>query len=130
VTPGSCRDLDFCLEVFDYSAWPAGRLLAEAACPPRRRRALGPDSYQDDLIGPERTPCFRLRQSHLRGPATKAEDSAHFVIVTDGACTVSAGGETHRLRRCDRFFVPAGLGPIRFEPSPAASLLECYPPAA
>jgi mannose-6-phosphate isomerase len=122
------RGLEFCLDVFDYGAWPASRLAVEAACPPRRRRALGPDSYQDNLIGPERTPCFSVRQSQLRGPVTKTEDSAHIVIVTDGACQVTAGGETHRLQRYDKFFCPAGLGPVDIHPAPTTTLLECYPP--
>jgi mannose-6-phosphate isomerase len=124
------RGLEFCLEVFDYSAWPLNRLAVEAACPPRRRRALGPDSYQDDLIGPERTPCFRVRQSHLRGPVTKTEASPHIAIVAQGGGTVTAGGETHRLKVCDKFFYPAGLGPVDFRPEPTLSLIECYPPAA
>lgn len=123
------RGLEFCLDVFDYSAWPLSRIAVEAACPPRRRRALGPDSYQDDLIGPERTPCFRVRHTHLRGPAVKTEDQPHIAIVTHGAGTVSVGGETHRLKACDKFFYPAGLGPLDFRPEPALSLLECYPPA-
>jgi mannose-6-phosphate isomerase len=58
------RDLDFCLEVFDLSPWPPGRVRMEAGCPPRRRRALGADSWQDDLIGPERTPCFRVLECY------------------------------------------------------------------
>jgi mannose-6-phosphate isomerase len=123
------RGLEFCLDIFDYSAWPADRLAVEAACPPRRRRALGPDSYQDNLIGRERTPCFRVRQSHLRGAAVKGEDSAYIGIVTAGACTIAAGGETHHLKPYDKFFCPAGLGAVRFQPAPTATLLECYPPA-
>lgn len=123
------RGLEFCLDVFDYSAWPASRLLTEAACPPRRRRALGPDSYQDNLIGPERTPCFQVRQSHYRGASAKTEDSCYIGIVTTGSCTLQAGGETHRLGPCDKFFVPAGLGPVAITPAPTASILECYPPA-
>jgi mannose-6-phosphate isomerase len=122
------RGLEFCLDVFDYAAWPADRLAVEAACPPRRRRALGPDSHQDDLIGPERTPCFRVRQSHLRGPVTKSEDSAYIAIVTAGTCTVTAGGETHHLKTYDKFFCPAGLATIGIQPGPSATLLECFPP--
>lgn len=124
------RGLEFCLDVFDYSAWPPSRLAIEAACPPRRRRALGPDSWQDDLIGPERTPCFRVRQSHLRGPVTKTESQAHIAVVTQGTGTVTVGGETHRLKPCDKFFCPAGLGALDFRPEPTLSLLECHPPDA
>ncbi len=123
------RGLEFCLDIFDFTPWSRERLASEAACPARRRRALGPDSYQDDLIGPERTSCFRVRCSHLRSPATKSEDSAYIGIVTEGACTVGAGGETHRLGRHDKFFSPAGLGPAVFRPEPSATLLECYPPS-
>ena len=122
------RGLEFCLDSFDCSAWSAERLATEAACPPRRRRALGPDSYQDDLIGPERTRCFSVRQSRLRRHATKTEMPCSSGIVTAGACTVEVGGETHHLQRYDKFFCPAGLGPVRFQPAPTASLLECYPP--
>ncbi|AOS44204.1 putative mannose-6-phosphate isomerase GmuF [Lacunisphaera limnophila] len=124
------RGLDFCLDVFDPAPWPLHRVQTEAVCPPRRRRALGPDSHQDDLIGPERTPCFRMRHSHYRGPATKIEPAAHIGIVTAGACTVQVGGETHHLGLYDKFFAPAGLGPLAITPGPVASILECYPPDA
>ncbi|HEY0944208.1 MAG TPA: phosphoheptose isomerase [Opitutaceae bacterium] len=122
------RGLDFCLDVFDFSPWPLNRIAVEAACPPRRRRPLGPDSYQDDLIGPERTPCFGVRKSSVRAPLTKAEGGFYIGIVTAGAVTLTAGGETHRLRAFDKFFVPAGLGAVEFTPEPAAEILECFPP--
>jgi len=122
------RGLEFCLDVFDTSAWPAGRLFAQAKCPPRRRRALGPDSFQDNLIGPERTPCFTVRKSTLRGPVRKAESSAYVGIVTAGTCTIEVGGERHRLGPCDKFFVPAGLEPLAITPEPTTEILECYPP--
>lgn len=124
------RGLEFCLDIFDYSAWPLPRLATEAFCPPRRRRALGPDSYQDDLIGPERTPCFQVRQSQLRGPVTKTEGTCSLAIVTAGSCTATVGGETHSLSLYDKIFCPAGLGPVQFQPHSTATLLECYPPVA
>jgi len=123
------RGLDFGLDLLDLSAWSAARLAVEAACPARRRRALGPDSYQDDLIGPERTPCFRVRHTHLRGPAAKSEAGCFIGIVTAGRCTIAAGGETHRLQPFEKFFCPAGIGAVDFRPEPTASILECYPPA-
>ncbi|MBX3751703.1 MAG: class I mannose-6-phosphate isomerase [Opitutaceae bacterium] len=124
------RGLEFCLDVFDRSAWSPGRVLVEAGCPPRRRRALGPDSWQDDLIGPERTPCFRVRHSTLHAAVQKAESSAHIAIVTTGACSVRAGGETHRFAAGGKFFLPAGIGAVGIEPEPACTVLECYPPDA
>jgi mannose-6-phosphate isomerase len=122
------RGLDVALDVFDLTPWPPSRVALEARCPARRRRALGVDSYQDDLIGPERTPCFRVRLSTLRGPVTKTEAGYHVVIVTAGAGVLRVGRETHALKPFDAFVVPAGLGPLNFEPSPHLHLLECFPP--
>ena len=124
------RGLEFCLDVFDRSPWSPSRVHVEAGCPPRRRRALGPDSWQDDLIGPERTPCFRVRQSTLRAAIQKSETSAHIGIVTSGACTLRAGGEVHRFSRGGKYFLPAGIGAVAMEPEPECTLLECYPPGA
>ena len=123
------RGLEFCLDIFDLTPWPPSRIEVEVRCPPRRRRALGPDSWHDDLIGPERTPCFGLRQSVVRSTITKTESSCYVGIVTAGRCTLTVGGETHRLGICDKFFYPAGLGPLTIQPEPECTLLECYPPS-
>jgi mannose-6-phosphate isomerase len=122
------RGLEFCLDIFDLTAWPPGRVRVEAGCPPRRRRALGPDSWQDDVIGLERTPCFRVRQSVVRSPITKTEDSCYVGIVTAGRCTLQAGEESHDLGRYEKFFIPAGLGPLGITAGPECTILECYPP--
>ena len=124
------RGLEFCLDIFDLSPWPAQRVFAEALCPPRRARSLGPDSFQDTLIGPERTSCFRIRQSHIRGPIQRQELEGFIGIVTAGSGTLTAGTSTLSLRTFDKFFVPATLGPWQLEPSPTLELLECLPPKA
>ncbi len=124
------RGLDFCLDIFDLNEWPAQRIFTEAICPPRRRRALGPDSWQDDLIGAERTPCFRIRHSTIRASVTRHEHECWIGIVTSGSATFRAGGESHRLGPCEKFFVPAGLGPLVVEPHPEVQVLECLPPAS
>ena len=123
------RDVDFCLNIFDFSAWPASRVATEAACPPKRRRALGPDSWQDDLVDAPRAPCFRLRRSRLGGEIQKQEDGFHLGIVTAGTVVVSTGNERHRLNCHEKFLVPAGLGPLTYLPEGTAEILECYPPS-
>ena len=124
------RGLEFCLAVFDFSRWSPDRVATEAFCPPRRARSLGPDSYQDALIGPERTPCFRIRKSHHRGPVTRHETECFIGIVTAGSGRLTVGGMAHPLRPFDKFFLPAGLGAWQLDPSPTLDLLECLPPAA
>ena len=122
------RGLEFCLDIFDTSPWPAPRVHQEAECPPRRRRALGPDSWQDDLIGPERTPCFRVRRSEIRAPIQRRPEGPCIVIVTEGSCTVATAQASHHFKMGDSFFIPAELPSLAVTPHPTSTLLECYPP--
>jgi mannose-6-phosphate isomerase len=123
------RDLDFALNVFNFSALRGDDLAHRVRCSPRRLRPLGPDSYQDELIGPNQTDCFRVRKSYLRTSLTKENSDAVIAIVTRGGVTASAGGVTHRFRTYDKFFLPAGIGPVSFTPEPECEILECLPPA-
>ncbi len=124
------RGLDFALTVFNFDPLTAGDLEHRVRCKPRRVRALGPSSYQDELIGRNQTDCFRVLKSTLDAPLLKDETGAVIAIVTAGAVTVEVGGETHALRTFDKFFLPAGIGPVRFTPAPGGcEILECLPPA-
>ena len=124
------RGLDFCLDVFNFATLGAGDLATRVRCTPRRLRALGPSSHQDELIGRNQTDCFRVLKSTLDTAVTKHEDSAVIAIVTSGTVTVEVGGDVHSLRTYDKFFLPAGLGPVRFTPGlGGAEILECLPPA-
>ena len=122
------RDVDFALSVFNFAPLPAATIDLRVRCTPRRLRPLGPDCYQDELIGANQTDCFRVRQSTLRTTVVKDETSAVIAIVTRGRVTVSAGGLSHRLQTYQKFFLPAGIGPVTFTPEPEAELLECLPP--
>jgi mannose-6-phosphate isomerase class I len=93
-------------------------------------RELGPGSWQDELVGPAQTDCFRVARTTLNGPALKDETSCVIAIVTQGEVTLTAHGESHRLRRYDKVFLPAALGPVAFAPAASAEILECFPPAA
>lgn len=124
------RDLDFCLDVFDLAPRSLASVLANNRLAPSPLRDLGPGSTQEELIGPDHTPCFRARRSRVAAPITKTESESHILIVAEGACSLSAGGETHALRFGDKAFIPAGLGPLAIRPKAAGCvLLECLPPA-
>ncbi len=125
------RGLDFALTVFNFTPLTASDLAVRVRCTPRRLRALGPSSHQDELIGPNQTDCFRVLKSSLAAPVLKDETSAVIAIVTSGTVTAEVGGEVHRFGPFDKFFLPAGLGPVRFTPAPGGcELLECLPPAS
>lgn len=123
------RGLEFCLDVFDPTPWPRSRIDREARLPPSLLRRYDARSWQEELIGPAHTPCFRLRRSHLHGTVTKCEEAAYVAIVAAGACTVSAEGRTQHCGPREKLFIPAGAPPLTFQPEPACTLLECLPPA-
>lgn len=124
------RDVDFALSVFDFSPLTAANLASRVRGQPRRIRNLGADSYQEELIGPAQTDCFRVVRTRLAGPVVKDENSAAIAIVTSGAVTASVGGESHRLDTYAKCFLPAGLGPVSLTPVHGpADILECFPPA-
>jgi mannose-6-phosphate isomerase len=121
------RGMDFGLSLINFDRVPRETIERSYRCRPRHARDLGGDSQQDELIGPAQTPCFRVMRTRLAAAAVKSESSFHIGIVTEGACKISAGGETHLLHRYDKFFCPAGLA-LRYEPAPSCEILECFPP--
>lgn len=125
------RDIDFALTVFNLAPLTPAVLDARIRCRPRRLRELGPGSWQDELIGPGQTDCFRVARTTISGPVVKDETSAVIAIVTRGAVIVEVGGERHRIDIYEKCFLPAGIGPILFTPcDSSAEILECFPPAA
>ncbi len=125
------RDLDFALTVFNLAPLPPAELARRVRCEARRIRELGAGSWQDELIGPDRTDCFRVTHTRLGGAVVRpGEGTAAIAIVTAGRVVAEAGGERHRLDTYEKCFLPAGLGPVRFTPEDGgAELLECFPPA-
>lgn len=122
------RDVDFGLTVFNFDPLPPAELDRRVRCQPRRIRNLGTHAWQEELIGAAQTDCFRVTKTHLAEPVVKDETSATVAIVTAGSVTAEVGGEAHTLRTYDKVFLPAGLGPVKFTPHPAAEMLECHPP--
>lgn len=122
------RSVDFGLSLINFNRYSRETIERDYRCAPSQRRTLGPSSWQESLIGPDKTPCFRVGKSVINEPVTRSEDSFYIGIVTGGACRVTAGGETHQLQCYDKFFFPAGLDSIKIDPEPQTEIIECYPP--
>jgi mannose-6-phosphate isomerase len=123
------RDVDFALTVFDFT--PLNPFLPESRvrCWPRRLRELGPDSWQDELVGPAQTDCFRVMRTRVGAAVTKAEASSVVAIVTSGRVMVETGEVRHQFDIYEKFFLPAGLGSVKLTPLHGpAEILECAPP--
>lgn len=124
------RDLEVALDVFDLAPLDAAAVEARVRCRPRAATPLGAAGVREELIGPDRTDCFRVYRTRLVGPVDTAEAAPVIAIVTAGAVRATVGGETHRLGTFAKAFLPAGLGPVRLEPEgDGATILECLPPA-
>jgi mannose-6-phosphate isomerase len=124
------RGVDFALTVFNFTPLTPVEMDTRVRCRPRRIRDLGPDSFQEELVGPAQTDCFRVLRSRVAAPLVKDETTGVIAIVTSGALMAEAGGESHRLDTYEKFFLPAGIGPVKFTPLHGpAELLECFPPA-
>ncbi|MES2696058.1 MAG: phosphoheptose isomerase, partial [Verrucomicrobiota bacterium] len=122
------RDVDFALTVINFAPLSPADLDRRVRCHPRRIRDLGAHSYQDELVGPAQTDCFRVAKTHLGERVVKDETAATIAIVTAGTVTAEVGGEAHTLHTYDKIFLPAGLGPVSYTPHPSAEILECFPP--
>jgi mannose-6-phosphate isomerase len=126
------RDLDFALDVFDLAPLDAAKFDARVRCRPRLLRELPGGGREDELIGPERTDCFRVTKTHLRAPASRTVTGTFSIaIVTAGAVSAETAAGSLELRTYDRVFIPAALGDLRWSPlTPSAEILECHPPGA
>lgn len=124
------RDLDFALTVFNLAPLDPAALDRRVRCRPRRLRELGAQSWEDELIGPAQTDCFRVTQWHVGAAVVRREPQPAIGIVTAGTLLAETPGGAHPLRTYDKVFFPAGLGPVRLTPtSGPAELLHCLPPA-
>jgi mannose-6-phosphate isomerase len=125
------RDVDFALTVFNLAPLTAADVEARVRCVPRHRRDFDGGSFQDELIGPAQTDCFRVLKTHLRGAVVKDENTASVAIVTAGSVMVETRRERYRLNIYEKMFLPAGVGSVKLTPTDdSAEILECLPPAA
>ncbi|WP_442888399.1 class I mannose-6-phosphate isomerase [Congregicoccus parvus] len=122
------RDIDFALEFMDLRPHPHAELDRTARCLPRDPMHLAPGCRREILIGPEQTPCFRMLRTSLESPVELHDRAFHIAIVTRGRCRVSGEHGTLLLEPFDRLLVPAGLGPLAFDPLTATEIIECHPP--
>ena len=124
------RDVDFGLSMVDLTAYSIETVAKKFGCAPSSRHAYSDASWQESLIGPDKTACFRVAQTHVADRFTKSDSSFSINIVTAGELQVQVAGQTHTLKTYDKFFTPAGISDLQFSPlTPSARILECFPPA-
>lgn len=119
------RDLEFCLDVFDYTRRDpdAVRVACRLAGPPGQAGAC-------TLVGPQHTGCFTIRRCAI--PAGSAADLSldgrvALVLCEDGAASLAAAGAGLALPRLATAVVPARSGSCHAASEAGASLLIVQP---
>lgn len=122
------RDLDFCLRVFDYTAYSPDEIRQRSLLAPTPLRS-GHRWQLDRLVGAERTSCFEIQR--LRGCGTvqlPTELRCAFAIQTAGSATLRAGNASVTLAFGQACFVAAAAGPLECDLGPTGSeLVFCRP---
>src|SRR5690606_25744503 len=125
------RDLDFCLNIFDY------RTTTEAEI--RARCQLAPsviahsDAHTEEaLVGPAHTGCFVVGRLRCEASTTVPKVARlQLLLIPQGKGTLRCGDHVVPLQPASRFILPAGGPACVLEPTPGGSLdaVVCQPGA-
>jgi len=124
------KDLDFCLDVFDYTQYSVQDILNKYRQTSNIVRNYNDQSIKESLIDSATTLSFRVAKSSITGEIKKVEDDFFIGIITKGECVIDCGSETYHLKQYDRFFCPAGMDHLMIKSDLGVEILECYPPIA
>ena len=123
------RGLDFCLDIFDYTARSVDEIKKLCRLEPKPFAQSGALT-DEQLVGPEHTDCFAIRRLTLRGEASlPASGLIGLYLVSKGEGTLRCGGERLRLKTGSRFLLPAATQDAVVSPANAEplELLLCLP---
>ncbi len=123
------RDLDFCLNIFDYHSYDDTAIRRKCRLEPRLL-AESPSARLEELVGPAQTDCFRVHRLRIHA-ATPVPGAGNFrlLLVTAGEGVFHAPNAQHPLQPGVRLLLPAGSADCRIEPAPGGNLeaVLCLP---
>jgi mannose-6-phosphate isomerase len=121
------RDIDFALSMIDFSEITVEDVKRNYFCIPHifDHQEGG---YEEVLIGPEITPCFRIHRVTVRETFIKSADSFYVGIVTEGRGSVRTRTEQKILKRGDRFFIPHSQKRVFFSADDEMKIILTFPP--
>lgn len=123
------RDLDFCLNIFDYSPYDDAAIRRKCRLE-ARLLAESPAATLAELVGPAQTDCFRVHRLQVRAPTpVPGEGNFRLLLVTAGEGVFHTPNAPHPLQPGGRLLLPAGSGSCRVEPAPGQTLefVLCQP---
>lgn len=108
------RGLDFCLDVFDYQSRTVEEIQRTCRIKPR---PVG-DGGEEELVGPEQTPCFEVRRQIVATPTSLHCNSLEVLLAIAGRGTLQADSLSAPIERSARFLIPAGQDHVVVSPLP------------
>lgn len=122
------RDLDFCLDLFDYRGYGPDEVRGKFRLSPRAR-VDAPGWNLAQWVGPSQTACFELDRLRAERPGSiDLGRRGALLIQTGGQTRVSAGEERVLLNEGAACFAAAAAGELGVAPvSGPCELLLCRP---
>lgn len=122
------RDLDFCMDVFDFSPLSVEQAISKFYQQPKIEHHYSNHSFQETLIDQTVTDKFKVKKSTINGVVKKTEQDFYLGIIVKGECNITIGDEITELKKFDKFFCPAGVECTTIHSESGVEILECYPP--
>jgi Phosphomannose isomerase len=127
------RDLDFCLDVFDYAAAPVDAVRAR--CRMQARVLADEPTHREEVWVPaSATRCFEVRRLLVRRSVRwSAGGACRLLVVGSGRGRITAREADFALAPASRFFAAAEGDALTIEPRSAEEPLElwiCQPAVA
>jgi mannose-6-phosphate isomerase len=123
------RDLDFCLDVFDYRSAGPEEIRRRCRLAPRLIETFA-GGAREELVGPAQTDCFQVQRLRARAAvAVPATGRMRLLVVTAGRGRLEGDGSTIPLEPGSRVLVPAQSAHGRIVPEAGATLeaVMCQP---
>ena len=117
------RDLNFCLDIFDYTEQPMEEVCGKYRLSPKRLAGSGSGALFDELVSPRLAP-FAVRRLSLPPDAAIPFDVSSFsaAVVTRGEVTINSGTGQAILGQGQSLFIAAAAGKLEIRSGAQAEL--------
>lgn len=121
------KGIEVALDVFNFAPVTPEKIDDEFRCIPKTLERDDSGNCLEELIGSDKTSCFRVKRASINGTFARKEDSFFIGVVIEGSGSLLSGDEETHLVRWDRFFCPAGINQFQYQSDSGMTILECYP---
>ena len=117
------KDLDFCLDIFDYHSYSPDTIKKQCRITPEVVEQ-NQKFVKTRLVGPERTPCFSVEKIQvMKNAAIKHEAKFTLGVVCAGSCLLKTKDTTINLEQGNSYAIAAAVPEYIIEKSSAELVL-------